>query len=118
MMQKRALHDGWSLSCNDTGHAKPPLPPTIPAAVPGCVHLDLLANRLIPDPYTDVNEIALDWIGRNEWVYRTRFAAEPDPENCQELVFEGLDTVAIIELNGAEIGRTFNMHRTYRFDVS
>ncbi|MGO8126566.1 glycoside hydrolase family 2 protein, partial [Rhizobium ruizarguesonis] len=28
------------------------------------------------------------------------------------------DTVAVISLNGEEIGRTFNIHRTYRFDVS
>ncbi|MGO7580701.1 hypothetical protein ACC699_39360, partial [Rhizobium ruizarguesonis] len=27
----------------------------IPATVPGCVHLDLLANRLIPDPYIEVS---------------------------------------------------------------
>lgn len=30
---------------------------------------------------------------------------------------EGLDTVASIELNGQEIGRSDNMFRRYRFDI-
>jgi len=74
--------------------------------------------RLIPDPYLDVNEITNDWIGRCEWVYRLSFEAAPDDGKVQELVFDGLDTIATIRLNGEEIGQTFNQHRTYRFDVS
>ncbi len=116
MIEKTELHTGWTLSCNDTG--RPGLPKNIPATVPGCVHTDLLAARLIPDPYLDVNEITNDWIGRCEWVYRLSFDAVPDEAMVQELVFDGLDTIATIRLNGEEIGRTFNQHRTYRFDVS
>lgn len=116
MIEKTELHTGWTLSCNDTG--RPGLPDNIPATVPGCVHTDLLAARLIPDPYLDVNEITNDWIGRCEWVYRLSFDAVPDEARIQELVFDGLDTIATVRLNGEEIGRTFNQHRTYRFDVS
>jgi beta-mannosidase len=118
MIDKLTLGSGWSLSCNDTVAEKHRLPLSISAAIPGCVHLDLMAARLIPDPYLDVNEITSDWIGRTEWTYRCQFDTEPDAGNVQELVFEGLDTVATILLNGEEIGRTFNMHRTYRFDVT
>jgi beta-mannosidase len=116
MIEKTELHTGWTFSCNDAG--RPGLPENIPATVPGCVHTDLLAARLIPDPYLDVNEITNDWIGRCEWVYRLSFDAVPDEAKVQELVFDGLDTIATIRLNGEEIGRTFNQHRTYRFDVS
>lgn len=116
MIEKAELQSGWTLSCNDTGH--PGLPESMPAAVPGCVHLDLLANRLIPDPYLDVNEISNDWIGRTEWTYRCSFQAAPDESKVHELVFDGLDTIATIRLNGEEVARTFNQHRTYRFDVS
>ncbi len=35
----------------------------VPATVPGVVHLDLLSAGLIPDPYLDVNEALLAWIG-------------------------------------------------------
>ncbi|MBB3315200.1 beta-mannosidase [Rhizobium sp. BK181] len=116
MIEKTELNRGWTLSCNVTGRRD--LPAEIPAQVPGCVHLDLLANRLIPDPYLDVNEITNDWIGKEDWTYRCSFDASPDAGKVQELVFEGLDTVAMIVLNGEELGRTFNMHRIYRFDVS
>ncbi len=116
MIEKTELNRGWTLSCNVAGRRD--LPAEIPAQVPGCVHLDLLANRLIPDPYLDVNEITNDWIGKEDWTYRCSFDAAPDAGKVQGLVFEGLDTVATIVLNGEELGRTFNMHRTYRFDVS
>ncbi len=116
MIEKTELNSGWTLSCNDTGRSR--LPAAIPGTVPGCVHLDLIANRLIPDPYIDVNEISSDWIGKTDWTYRCTFEAMPDDGRVQELVFDGLDTIAVISLNGEEIGRTFNMHRTYRFDVS
>ena len=116
MIEKTELNRGWTLSCNVAGRRD--LPAEIPAQVPGCVHLDLLANRLIPDPYLDVNEITIDWIGKQDWTYRCIFDASPDASRIHELVFDGLDTVATIVLNGEELGRTFNMHRTYRFDVS
>ena len=116
MIEKTELNRGWTLSCNVTGRRD--LPAEIPAKVPGCVHLDLLAARLIPDPYLDINEITNDWIGKDDWTYRCTLDASPDAGKIHELVFDGLDTVATIVLNGEELGRTFNMHRTYRFDVS
>lgn len=91
---------------------------TIAATVPGSAHLDLLAAGLIPDPYLDRVADELVWAHRATWRYRTTFdtaAADPD-ERC-DLVFDGLDTVAAITLNGREVGRTANMHRSYRFDV-
>ena len=91
----------------------------VPATVPGCVHTDLLAAELIPDPYLYENENELGWIGRTDWRYETRFeltAEQLDPERL-ELVCLGLDTVAQIELNGQVVADTKNMHRAYRFDV-
>lgn len=89
------------------------------ADVPGCVHLDLLKHDLIPDPYYDRNENQLHWIGQSNWSYRTNFAL-PDSyldRDVVELVFEGLDTVASITLNGSLIGRAENMHLTHRFNI-
>ena len=34
----------------------------LPATVPGDVHLDLLANKKIPDPFYRDNEAKLQWI--------------------------------------------------------
>jgi beta-mannosidase len=114
------LGDGWVLESVEPGQVpeevRDALP--VPAAVPGTVTTDLLAAGLIPDPYLDENEQRLDWIGRQAWRYRCHFTASAQPGTVSELAFDGLDTLARIELNGHELASTANMHRRYRFDVS
>ncbi|MFC8536895.1 glycoside hydrolase family 2 protein [Streptomyces sp. NPDC057249] len=114
------LHDGWTLRPAGpvpSGLPTGGIPDGIPATVPGCVHTDLLAAGLIEDPYLDDNETRLGWIGRTDWAYRTAFDWTPDGHDHADLCFDGLDTVATILLNGTEIGRTANQHRSYRFPV-
>jgi beta-mannosidase len=89
----------------------------VTAAVPGCVHTDLLAAGLIPDPFLDDNESALAWIGLVDWTYATSFTWAPSDADRTDLVFDGVDTVSTVLLNGREIGTTANQHRSYRFDV-
>lgn len=91
-----------------------------PATVPGCVHGDLLRNGLIPDPFWGDNELKLRWIEEAEWDYRCEFVLDEAAmaHRRLELVFEGLDTLAIVRLNQKEIGRTENMFLGYRFDVA
>jgi beta-mannosidase len=109
----RQLHDSWSL-CALTGTE---VTEPVPATVPGCVHTDLLALGLIPEPYRDENELKLSWIGRTDWAYETRFDWHDDGAHRVDLSFAGLDTVATVLVNGVVVGRTENMHRSYRFDV-
>jgi beta-mannosidase len=92
----------------------------IPATVPGCVHTDLLAAGLIPDPFLDANETLVEWVADSEWTYATTFTVPDELRQLAhiELVFEGLDTLAAVTLNGTEVARTANMHRTYRFEVA
>jgi beta-mannosidase len=90
----------------------------LPATVPGCVHTDLLAAGRIPDPFLDDNELAVAWVGRQDWTYSRDIAWDGPDCDRVDLVFEGLDTVARIELDGTVVGETRNMHRTYRFDVT
>jgi len=93
----------------------------IPATVPGTIHTDLWAAGLIPDPFLDDHERLVAWVGRCDWEYRTTFEFDPDQIDaaaCTDLVFDGLDTVATVFVNGHEAGRSFNMHRSYRFGVS
>ena len=113
---QRSLDSGWTLICARAVGA-PTLPSAIPATVPGTVHTDLLAARLIPDPYLDLNEIAVDWVGRCDWRYEQIFDWHDDGAGHVELVCEGLDTFAQIVLNGAIIAETANMNRTHRVDV-
>ena len=112
------LHDGWALRA-----VAGPVPSevqgrSIPATVPGCATTDLMAAGLVPDPYLDGNEAQHAWVGRTSWLFETSFETAPCPQDERlDLVFEGLDTVAEVTLNGSLLGKTANMHRTYRFDV-
>jgi beta-mannosidase len=113
------LAEGWTLRA--TGG---PIPAkfvdlVVPATVPGCVHTDLLAAGLIPDPYLDNNEAALAWIGLIDWQYETTVDAPAPVEGARhELVFEGLDTVATVRLDDEVIAEVANQHRTHRLDVT
>lgn len=114
------LHDGWTVRPADDHDVPADVRRVIPARVPGCVHTDLHAAGLIPDPYVDDNEHVLRWIGRTAWLYSTRFEWNPEMSpgaEAVDLVCTGLDTVATVQLSGSEIGRTSNMHRSYRFPL-
>ncbi|MFG1847174.1 glycoside hydrolase family 2 protein [Micromonospora carbonacea] len=118
-MIRQSLHEGWLLRAVAGGQAPPQVAGrSVPASVPGCVHTDLLAAGLIPDPYLDDNETALAWIGRTDWVYETTFDAPAGDADRVDLVCAGLDTVATLAVNGVEVGRSENMHRGYRFAVA
>ncbi|MFB7652498.1 MULTISPECIES: glycoside hydrolase family 2 protein [unclassified Streptomyces] len=112
MREVAQLAEDWRLRHGDS---------LLPAQVPGCVHTDLLTAGLIPDPFLGVNETDVAWVGQRAWAYLRDVAARDTAEEGHErtdLVFEGLDTAATITLNGRELGRTRNMHRQYRFDVT
>ena len=89
------------------------------ATVPGCVHTDLMANDVIPDPYYRDNEQKALWIGETDWEYRRSFTvpAELLAHDRVLLSCEGLDTLATIWLNGREIGQTDNMFRRWEVDA-
>lgn len=80
------------------------------------IHTDLLNNDEIPDPFIDTNEREVQWVGEEDWEYRTEFKGGIGKK--QELVFEGLDTFATIYLNDQQILTTDNMFRTYKVDVT
>ena len=89
------------------------------AIVPGDVHLDLLRQKKIPEPFYGLNEQILQWIHKNNWVYQKKFIVDNDFLNSEkiELVFEGVDTFSDIFLNNKKIGKTESMFFEYRFDV-
>lgn len=89
------------------------------AAVPGCVHLDLLQAGKIADPFWRANEQDLQWIDKEDWQYSCEFDLDETAlqnENI-DLVFEGLDTYADVHLNGHSILVADNMFRTWKSEV-
>lgn len=113
------LTSGWTLSLVDGPVPEgAPAIEGVPATVPGCVHTDLLAAGIIPDPLDGDNESRLSWLWRCDWRYALDFEASVADGEHVELVLDGLDTIAVVTLNGVELGRTDNQFRQYRYDVA
>ncbi|MEU0128374.1 glycoside hydrolase family 2 protein [Streptomyces sp. NPDC006289] len=117
------LSQGWTLRLNTDrvtpGEAPPGLAGTdVPAQVPGSVHTDLMAAGLLADPFLDRNETAAAWVGLADWTYAAELPRRTGTFERADLVFDGLDTVAAVRVGGRLLGRTRNMHRSYRFDVT
>ena len=83
------------------------------------MHLDLLRNKLIPDPFYRDNEAKLQWIENADWEYRTTVQVTPEmlAHKNIELVFEGLDAYAKVYLNDKLMLTADNMFREWRVDV-
>ncbi|KAH6681291.1 putative beta-mannosidase B [Halenospora varia] len=93
------------------------------AQFPTNVHLDLIANNIIADPFIGKNENDVQWIGEVDWVYQTRFlspniSVEERRSASVVLAFDGLDTFATVELNGKVILKTDSMFIPERVDVT
>ncbi|MBA3846507.1 MAG: glycoside hydrolase family 2 protein [Planctomycetes bacterium] len=117
-----ALDGAWSFRCPQPRGQAPKglrLDAWMPIAVPGTVHIALQKLKKIPDPYIDRNELAVQWIDDQDWEFQREFSASDD--DCararQELVFDGLDTVCEIRLNGTVVGASENMFRQVVCDV-
>jgi len=89
------------------------------ATVPGTVHLDLMNNKIIPDPYKDENEKKVQWVENEDWDYQTSFTVSSKELGNQniDLVFNGLDTFSEIYLNGKLLQSTDNMFRKWTIPV-
>ncbi|XP_061103135.1 beta-mannosidase isoform X2 [Conger conger] len=107
-----SLNGKWTVS-NSNGSL------SFGADVPGCVHTGLLKQGLIQDPYYRFNDLAYRWISLDNWTYTSTFSVPTEMRSKQKvvLVFEGVDTVSSITLNGATVGTTDNMFLRYGFEV-
>jgi beta-mannosidase len=113
-----ALDHGWqfrqiSAGAEEAGNG------WLPATVPGDVHLDLLANKKIADPFFRDNEAKLQWIDKESWEYRLDFDVTPAllARANVDLVFDGLDAASQVYLNGVQVLMSDNMFRIWRVPV-
>ncbi|KAF8529175.1 glycoside hydrolase family 2 protein [Hysterangium stoloniferum] len=87
--------------------------------VPTSVHVELINAGKIPNPFIGQNEWDVQWIGESDWAFRSTFILTAgdliDPN--ADLVFEGLDTYAVVQLNGHKILDASNMFVPYRVPV-
>lgn len=90
-----------------------------PATVPGVIHTDLMANKIIEDPFFRLNERSVQWIDKEDWMYETYFDLDKDMfnKNNIRLHFKGLDTYCHVYLNGERILEGDNMFREWKIDI-
>ncbi|KAH8703623.1 putative beta-mannosidase B [Talaromyces proteolyticus] len=113
------IDKGWTFKQADNDESE-----FLPVAqFPTNVHLDLMANKLLEDPFMGKNELGAQWVGEAVWVYKTTFVTPSFVEGGESLAqavisFEGLDTFATVLLNGQEILKTESMFISERVDVT
>ena len=112
MENRLDLNGIWNLE--SPGWEKP-----VKAQVPGSVLAEMLENGLAEDPYWRTNEYKVRELFRQDYSYSRSFTVPAQILEADEilLVFEGIDTVGDIYLNGELLGKVKDMHRTWRFDV-
>lgn len=121
MTTTRSLNHGWHF--RELHPAALPNTQTdrwLPAAVPGHVHLDLQRLGLIPDPFQQMYERTVQWVDEIDWVYQTSFTMhKQELSDTQHLLcFNGLDTIARVQLNNTLLGESDNMFIAHEFDVT
>lgn len=106
------LKGDWSLKNRAGNYA-------LTATVPGDTHTALLTAGKIPDPFWARNELDLQWIGREDWIYERSFEVTAELLDAPSLFLhiDSLDTVATIFVNDKELTRTKNAFVGYRFEV-
>ncbi len=111
-MARIDLHGEWTLVRVGNGAA-------VPAQVPGDNISALLEAGAIPDPYVGMNELDVQWVGREDWVFRREVVVPPAllREEAVFLTFESLDTVATVLVNGVTVGESDNMFVRWRREV-
>lgn len=92
---------------------------SVKSSLPGDTHSALLAAGKIPDPYWADNEIGLQGLAREDWVFE-RSVEIPAALLEEESIFlncDSLDTIATVFINGRKVAHTRNMFVRYRFEV-
>ncbi len=91
----------------------------LPATVPGCNFLDLMANGKIPDPFDGLNEKDCAFVGEKDWEYLKKITVSAKELQSDEIYLhcKMLDTLCHISINGKEIAYTDNCHIGYVFPV-
>jgi len=89
-------------------------------SVPCSIFNSLISAGQIKQSDIDTYPEKFSWVSDKPWVYRKIFDVPAGLLDCDrvDLVFEGLDTIANIWLNGKLIGKTNNMFIPFRFDIT
>ena len=89
------------------------------ADVPAPVHRVLQNNGLLDDPNYAMNSLRARWVEECYWIYRRTFDAPAEAvSGTSHLVFDRIEMIGRILLNGEEVGTSNNALYPVRIDVT
>ncbi|KAJ5449651.1 glycoside hydrolase superfamily [Penicillium daleae] len=120
--ERLPLTDGWKYKAGEQSEAGDSSVWHNAQPLPTSIHLDLLANHTIPDPFVGKNEELVQWVGDKTWIYEKQFTIperlRSNPGQQVDLVFEGLDTFTTVILDNVKILETENMFVSHRVNIT
>lgn len=111
MTRTVSLDGKWRLTGK---HDTEPIP-EFEAAVPGNIELDLFHAGLCPDPFYADNVDRMRKFEFYDWEYSRTFTVPADFSDRAEFVFDGIDGIAELKLNGELLGRAENSFIRHTF---
>jgi beta-mannosidase len=90
----------------------------LPASVPGNVRADLLALGRIPAPFYGTDYRASLWVEACDWWYRRPLSLALGPGQRAFLIFDGIDYLSAIFVNGRELARHAGMFSRQLIEVT
>ncbi|HUX38498.1 MAG TPA: glycoside hydrolase family 2 protein [Rectinemataceae bacterium] len=90
-----------------------------PIAIPGDIMSALVASGELADPYLDRNELAAQWVGREDWILARDFELDAKTAARAELFLDidMLDSIGEVSVNGRHAGSCESMFTRLRLDV-
>lgn len=115
-MVTKEISSGWSFTQIGGGEGTKDGEWVPVSSFPTTVHVELLKLGRIPDPFVGLHEWDVQWVGESRWAFKTTFeVSESDlSPSYADLVFDGLDTFATVQLNGEKLLETSNQFVVYR----
>ncbi len=111
-MTKIDLCGNWNLKNADSSEI-------YKSIIPGDIYSALIRNGKIPHPYKGRNELKVQWVGQQNWIYTRNFLIS-NSFSKQENVYlhiDRIDTIASVKINGKEIGKCDNSFKDYNFKL-
>lgn len=103
----------WTLR---NGNGTEPL--GVPSIVPGDCFGDLMRDNILGDPFYRFNDENYRWVPYTNWTWSRPVSLTQNNVELVELVFEGIQGVADVTINGTFVGRMVDSFRRYVFNVT
>ena len=114
-----SLNGTWKLTWTaiEETEGVPDCPGPIDALVPGDAHVDLINAGILSEPLVGANAPLHEWVERAVFTYERDLTVDSEFDRA-ELVFDGLDCLAEIFIDGHIVGSSANAFVPQSFDVT